>query len=107
MKLRSNLILLGALATLAVPAALAQGPGAAIYGQKCAMCHGADGKATTPVAKMMQVPSFDTAACRAKSNAALEAMIEKGKGRMPAYQSQLSGAQVKDLVAYIRTLQKK
>ena len=71
------------------------------------MCHGADGKATTPVAKMMQVPSFDTAASRAKSNASLEAIIENGKGKMPSYKSQLSGAQIKDLVTYIRTLQKK
>lgn len=104
MKLRSNLIMLGALAALAVPAALAQVP--AVYSQKCAMCHGADGKAATPVAKMMHVPSFDEASSKAKSGAQLEAVIENGKGKMPGYKAQLSGAQIKDLVTYIKTLQK-
>jgi len=56
---------------------------------------------------MMGVPSFDSAASKKQTNAALTSIIEDGKGKMPAYKSQLSGTQVKELVAYIRTLQKK
>jgi len=83
-KFTRSLVVLTA-AVLTVPAVFAQGPAASLYGSKCAMCHGADGKAATPVAKMMGVPSFDSAASK----------------------KQLSGTQVKELVAYIRTLQKK
>ncbi|ACO31634.1 MULTISPECIES: cytochrome c [Acidobacterium] len=106
MKFTRSLVVLTA-AVLTVPAVFAQGPAASLYGSKCAMCHGADGKAATPVAKMMGVPSFDSAASKKQTNAALTAIVEDGKGKMPAYKSQLSGTQVKELVAYIRTLQKK
>lgn len=107
MKCQHALIVLTAGFAFALPSAFAQASGAAVYQSKCEMCHGADGKAATPVAKMMQVPSFDTAASKKQTNAALTAIIENGKGKMPAYKSQLSGAQIEDLVAYIRTLQKK
>ena len=36
--------------------ALAAEDGAALYKQKCATCHGADGKAEGPAAKAMKVP---------------------------------------------------
>lgn len=92
---------------MAIPAAMAQGPGASIYKTKCEMCHGPDGKAATPMAKMMKVPSFDASGVEKKSDAVLEKSIENGIGKMPAYKSQLSNKQVKDVVAYIRTLEKK
>ena len=46
------------LAILLVAPAFAQGPGADTYKAKCAMCHGADGLAATPMAKSMKVVSF-------------------------------------------------
>ena len=36
----------------------------------------------------------------------LFADTKNGKGKMPAYSGKLSDAQIKDVVAYIRTLQK-
>lgn len=92
---------------MAVPAAMAQGPGASTYTSKCAMCHGQDGKAATPMAKMMKVPSFDASGIKKKSDSALESAIENGKGKMPAYKNKLSKKQIKNVVAYIRTLEKK
>jgi len=38
--------------------ALAADDGAALYSTDCASCHGADGKAETPVAKAMNVPEL-------------------------------------------------
>ena len=92
---------------MSVPAALAQGPGAALYKSKCEMCHGPDGKAATPMAKMMQVPSFEASGVKKKTDAALFDAIENGKGKMPAYKGKLNSKQIKDLVAYIRVLDKK
>ncbi len=40
------------------------------------------------------------------SDADLTGAITNGKGKMPAYKGKLTDAQIKDLVAYIRTLKK-
>lgn len=91
-------------AGLAVPA-LAQDSGKQIYASRCAMCHGQDGLATTPVAKMMNVPSFRSAAAMKHTEAQLAEITADGKGKMPEFRSKLSSAQIHDVVEYIRHLQ--
>ena len=80
--------------------------GAADYKSKCMMCHGADGTASTPAGKAMGVPSFASPDLVKASDADLIAATTNGKGKMPAYSGKLTAAQIKDVVAYIRTLQK-
>jgi mono/diheme cytochrome c family protein len=92
-------------ASIAGPA-FAQTSGAATYKAKCAMCHGADGLAATPMAKNMKVLSFKAPAMVKASNAQFIDSTANGKGRMPAYKGKLTDAQIKDVVGYIRTLQK-
>jgi mono/diheme cytochrome c family protein len=92
-------------AALAVPA-LAQNNGEQVYKTKCAMCHGQDGLATTPVAKMMSVPSFKSPAVAKMTEAQMVAAINNGKGKMPAYKGKLTDAQIEQAAAYIRHLQK-
>ncbi len=41
------------------------------------------------------------------SDADLIAATKNGKGKMPAYSGKLTDPQIKDVIAYIRTLQKK
>ncbi len=94
------------MAALMAAPAFAQGPGADTYKAKCAMCHGADGLAATPMAKSMKVLSFKDAAMVSASDAQFIASTTNGKGKMPAYSGKLSGDQIKDVVAFIRTLQK-
>lgn len=96
------LILLAA--SIAAPV-FAQSAGEATYKAKCAMCHGPDGAAATPVGKMMKVPSFKDPAVKAASEASLIAITKDGKGKMPAYNGKLTDAQIKEVVSYIRTLQ--
>ena len=86
--------------------AIAQAPGADTYKAKCAMCHGADGLAATPMAKTMKVLSFKDPAMVKASDAQFIASTENGKNKMPAYKGKLTDAQIKDVVSYIRTLQK-
>jgi mono/diheme cytochrome c family protein len=92
-------------ATLAEPA-FAQAPGADTYKAKCAMCHGADGLATSPMAKNMKVLSFKAPAMMKASDAQFIASTKNGKGTMKGYSGRLTDAQIKDVIAYVRTLQK-
>jgi len=73
---------------------------------KCGMCHGADGLANTPVAKSMKVLSFKDPAMIKASDTQFFNSTKDGKGKMPAYKGKLTDQQIKDVIAYIRTLQK-
>ena len=92
-------------ASIAGPA-FAQAPGADSYKAKCAMCHGADGLAATPMGKNMKILSFKAPEMVKASDAQFIASTKNGKNKMPAYNVKLTDAQIKDVVAYIRTLQK-
>ena len=86
--------------------AFAQTSAADLYKAKCAMCHGADGLATTPTAKSFKVLSFKDPTMLSASEAQFIASTKDGKGKMPAYKDKLTDAQIKDVIAFIRTLQK-
>ena len=78
----------------------------ATYKAKCQMCHGPDGKGETPTGKAMKVKDFSSEDVQKMSDADLTATITNGKGKMPAYKT-LTPEQVKDLIAYVRSLGKK
>jgi cytochrome c6 len=80
--------------------------GADTYKAKCMMCHAADGTGSTPAGKAMGALPFKTAALVKASDADLIAATTNGKGKMPAYKSQLTEAQISALITYIRTFQK-
>lgn len=80
---------------------------AGIYKTKCVMCHGASGDANTPAGKALKVPSFGSDDAVKASDAVLLEIAKNGKGKMPAWHDKLSDDQIKGLVAYIRTMQKK
>lgn len=92
-------------ASLAVPA-IAQQPGEAAYKAKCAMCHGADGAGNTPVGKSMKLRSLKSPEDVKASDADLFKQIRDGVGKMQGYAGKLTDAQISDVVAYIRSLQK-
>jgi cytochrome c6 len=54
----------------------------------------------------MKVPSFLSPATVKESNADLIAVTKNGKGKMPAYGTKLTDAEIKDVVAHVRTLEK-
>jgi len=93
------------IASVAGPA-FAQESGAANYKAKCVMCHGADGLATSPVAKSMKVLSFKAPEMVKASDAQLVASVKNGKGKMPAYHGRLTDEEIKGVISYVRTLQK-
>ena len=85
----------------------AQSSGADTYKAKCQMCHGADGLGATPAGKSMKAIPFNDPQVTSKSDADLIAATTDGKGKMPAYKGKLSDAEIKGVIAYIHTLQKK
>lgn len=91
--------------SLAVPA-LAQNSGADIFKSKCAMCHGADGTASTPVGKSMKLRSLKSDEDVKATDETLFKQTKEGVGKMQGYAGKLTDAQIKDVVSYIRTLQK-
>ena len=79
---------------------------AAVYKQKCAACHGADGKGDTPAGKNTKVRSFGDPEVAKQSDDELAGVIEKGKNKMPAYGKSMKPDEIKAMVAYIRGLAK-
>ncbi|MGD0939407.1 MAG: cytochrome c [Terracidiphilus sp.] len=80
--------------------ALAQTRGVDIYKAKCAMCHGADGLANTPVGKSEKILSFKAPEMMKATDAQFIAFTKD------AYGNKLTGAQITEVVKFIRTLQK-
>jgi cytochrome c6 len=99
----TGMILLGA--SFAMPV-LAQQPGEATYKAKCAMCHGADGTANTPMGKSMKLRSLKSPEDMKAADDVLFRQTKEGVGKMQGYAGRLTDAQIKDVVSYIRTLQK-
>jgi mono/diheme cytochrome c family protein len=97
-------ILTVALAIGAAIYAYAQDDAAALYKSKCQICHGADGKANTPAGLKVSAKDFHSPEVAKLSDAELITAVEKGKGKMGAYQDKLSGDQIKQLVKYLRSL---
>ena len=105
MKTQLRIAMVLAIAACTLPT-FAQNTGAATYTSKCQMCHGADGTGNTPAGKAMKAPSFLSPASVKESTADLIAITKNGKGKMPAYAGKLTDAEIKDVIAHIRTLQK-
>lgn len=92
------------LALLIIAPALFAADGAAIFKGKCAMCHGADGKAQTSMGKSMKIRDFTSADVQKQTDAELTSITADGKGKMPAYKSKLSAEEIAAVVKFIRTL---
>lgn len=85
----------------------AQSGGEATFKSKCAMCHGADGLASSSMAKTMGVPSIQSDQFKKFTETELMATVENGKGKMPAYKGKLTDAQIREVISYMQTLEKK
>ena len=90
---------------LALQAGPAPDAGGDLFKQKCAMCHGADGKGYPA----LKTPDFTDPKVQASlTDEELTKTIKNGKTgtAMPPFKDSLSDDQVKSLVKYIRSLKK-
>lgn len=80
--------------------------GAATYKSKCVVCHGADGKGS-PMGVKLGARDLTSPEVQQQTDAQLTEVITKGKGKMPGFEERLKDTEIKDLVAFVRTLAKK
>jgi mono/diheme cytochrome c family protein len=84
--------------------------GKAAYEKYCMACHGPQGKGDGPAGKMLKPPAadFTSAESKKKSEEDLRQVVENGKPgtAMGPWKSQLSDADIKDVLAYLITLRK-
>ncbi|MCP9496388.1 MAG: cytochrome c [Pyrinomonadaceae bacterium MAG19_C2-C3] len=73
---------------------------AATFARNCAICHGADGAGK--VINRVAVPSLREGRAATADDAKLNHQITNGGNGMPAFDSQLSRAEIEGLVKYIR-----
>ena len=107
-----KIILLAGIFSFAAAMTVAAADGKALWGQHCAMCHGADGKGQTNMGKRLGVKDYSDATVQAAltNEAAAKAIKEgfktpEGKSVMRPMKN-LSDEDVNSLVAYMRTLKK-
>ena len=79
------------------------GDGSALFKSKCAACHGPDGAGDTVMGKKLGIRKLGAAEVQKQTDAQLLAIISNGKNKMPAYSGKISDAELKALVAHIRT----
>src|SRR5215471_15344880 len=100
-----RIAVVGLALVLAIPTiAFAQGSGADVFKAKCAMCHGADGSASTGMGKSMGLKPLSSPEVQKMSDADMTALIANGKGKMPASKGKLSDADIAAVVKYVKTM---
>ena len=88
------------------PAQIAKGK--SIYKDKCARCHGLDGRGQTVIGQMLEPPDFTEKKWSNpdRDQNELSAVIRSGKGEMPAFGKKLTRQEINYLIAYIRLFNK-
>jgi mono/diheme cytochrome c family protein len=102
-----NTILLTTMLTAGFAAAADSQAGKAAYDKSCKSCHGVAGAPNAAIAKSLKVEMRDLASkeVQALSDSELKIIITDGKGKMRPVKA-ASGADVDNMVAYMRTLKK-
>ena len=109
MKLKYTLIIVTVIAATSLPAADLK----TNWETHCLKCHGADGKGNTRMGRQSGVKDYTDPKVQAemKDENALkiikEGIVEKGKKKMDPYADKLSEAEMKELIAHMRTFGKK
>jgi mono/diheme cytochrome c family protein len=99
-------ILLG-VSVVTRPSGAGSGSGAEIFQEKCAGCHGPDGRAQTYLGKKIKAADLTSDAVQQQNDAQLLETVQDGKKKMPAFKGKLGETEIHAVVAYVRELAKK
>jgi mono/diheme cytochrome c family protein len=95
---------LAAVVFLAGSSSFAQSAGEAIYKAKCLMCHGANGGADTGMGKATKSLPVSDPSVKALTEEEMFTITRSGKLRMQPFKDKLSDHEIREVVAYFRTL---
>jgi len=98
-----SLLALAAVVSLACAVGFAQSAGEATYKAKCQMCHGAAGTPSAGMAKAMGIKPVSDPDIKKLTPDQMAAAVKNGKGKMKPIAG-LTDAQIKDVVAFYRSL---
>ncbi len=99
-----SLLVLAAAVCMAGAVGFAQSSGEATYKAKCQMCHGPAGTPSAGMAKAMGIKPVSDPAIKKMTAEQMLAAVKGGKGKMTAFKDKLTDAQIKEAVAYYRSL---
>lgn len=103
-KTMRSMVVLAAAVSAAGSLGFAQSAGEAVYKANCQSCHGTSGTPSPGIAKMMGVKAVSDPDIKKLTAEQEFASVKNGKGKMKPFASKLTDAQIKDAVAYFRTL---
>jgi mono/diheme cytochrome c family protein len=75
--------------------------GSKLYQSHCINCHGANGSGEMP-----NTPDFSRGEKLLQSDNVLLESIKAGQGMMPAYRGMFTDDEIRDVIAYVRTLRR-
>ncbi len=101
----SLLVTIGAFSISHVSASPASGPDT--FKAKCATCHGPDGSGSTPMGQRLKVRDLRSPEVQKQTDEELTTIITNGKPPMPAYGKTLTPAEIRQVVAYLRSISSK
>lgn len=81
----------------------------ALFKERCARCHGEDGRGQTVIGRMIDAPDFtdETWWDEDKNERRFVRSITEGRDAMPAFGKKLTRPEIRSLAAYIKTFRKK
>jgi mono/diheme cytochrome c family protein len=79
-----------------------------LFDEKCARCHGTDGRGKTATGEMLGVPDFTDEEWwkEGKSGKRLVTSVTEGRDGMPPFGKKLTSEEIAALVAYVRRFNK-
>lgn len=102
-KIMRSMVVLAAF-SVAGSMGFAQSAGEAVYKANCQSCHGTSGTPSPGIAKMMGVKAASDPDVKKLTAEQEFDSVKNGKGKMKPFASKLTDAQIKDAVAYFRSL---
>jgi cytochrome c6 len=81
---------------------------AELFKDKCARCHGEDGRGQTVIGRMVGAPDFTDEGWwdEEKNEQRFARSITEGKGEMPAFGRKLNRREIGDLASHVKTFRK-
>jgi len=98
------LLLVVIIAAISLQPAFAAKDPQVVFREKCAMCHGKDGKAQTEMGKKLGAKDLTSSEAQSLTEAQIQTQIAKGKGRMPGYEGILTDKEIREVVKYVKSL---